>query len=281
MLTRQVHSVGKLHVHVKSAQFKNVSNYELIGKIDPYIKVSLFNEVHTTRIHDNTEAPNFDEEFQVTSVAARGVQLVVEAWDKDMISDDDIIGKGFHDVEDKVYSGMPMDVTVYLRKEIKGEGEGGGEAAVAAPATAAAEEEEAAGGADDGMGTVQLRLRWETSATVNLNDAKIESLLNLFLVLDANENGTIDTDEFAALGKAMTGRKQSKDYVLSQMRKADSNRDDCLDVAEFIKFSEVLGTMNEKVFANTINNYTKKLVRERERRRATEDQRPRGGSFFF
>ena len=93
----------------------------------------------------------------------------------------------------------------------------------------------------------QLHTTGETFETVHLDDTKIESLLNLFLVLDANENGTIDTEEFAALGKAMTGRKQPKDYVLSQMRKADPNRDDCLDVAEFIKFSEVLGSMNERV----------------------------------
>ena len=80
-----------------------------------------------------------------------------------------------------------------------------------------------------------------------MNEAKIDSLLTLFMVLDSNKNGTIDTEEFAALGKAMTGRKQPKEYVQAQMRKADSNNDDCLDVAEFIKFSEVLGTMNERV----------------------------------
>ena len=96
-------------------------------------------------------------------------------------------------------------------------------------------------------GNLKLHTTGETLDTVHLDDTKIESLLNLFLVLDANENGTIDTEEFAALGKAMTGRKQSTDYVLSQMRRADSNQDDCLDVAEFIKFSEVLGSMNERV----------------------------------
>ena len=101
---RQIHNVGKLHVHVKSAEFKNVRSFELIGKIDPYVKVALFNEVHTTKAHDNTEAPTFDEEFQITSVAARGVLLFVEAWDKDLLSNDDVIGTGHHTVEDKVYS---------------------------------------------------------------------------------------------------------------------------------------------------------------------------------
>ena len=115
---RHVHGVGKLHVLVKSAEFKNVTDFELIGKVDPYVKVSVFNELHQTSIQDNTEAPVFNEEFEITSVGLRNVRLIVEAWDHDIISDDDLIGRGLHEVQEKVYS-TSLEVSSRYQAQLK------------------------------------------------------------------------------------------------------------------------------------------------------------------
>ncbi|CAG8634902.1 3812_t:CDS:2 [Funneliformis caledonium] len=101
---------GSLKVIVVEA--KKLSDLDLIGKSDPYVKLVLDeNKSQQTTIKKSDLSPKYNEEFDFTTDGQK--ELKVEVWDRNTIGSDEIIGseviplntvytKGYHDVWIKI-----------------------------------------------------------------------------------------------------------------------------------------------------------------------------------
>lgn len=90
----QFFPAGHLHVHVEKA--RKLADTDLIGKQDPYVVLTLDGEVRSfrrqTAVHeDGGTNPQWDEHFDFDIVDH--LQLDLDVMDKDLASEDDLIGK--------------------------------------------------------------------------------------------------------------------------------------------------------------------------------------------
>jgi len=94
-----------------------------------------------------------------------------------------------------------------------------------------------------------------------LSPAVEEKLTALFNALDKDSSGELDDDEFVLLARAMGLKHITKAEARKQIRKADSDSNEQLDLAEWLSFSRVLMRMGEKSALKKVQKLTDKVIK--------------------
>jgi hypothetical protein len=76
----------RLDVRIVAA--RNLPDTQLIGKPDPYVKVSLENQKHKTSVCEDQTNPKWDELFKFIIADENSSQLKLELWNSNVLSDD-------------------------------------------------------------------------------------------------------------------------------------------------------------------------------------------------
>lgn len=78
--------MGRLDVRVVSA--RNLADTQWVSKPDPYCILRLERQQHKTTVKENNLNPEWNEVFKFTVADENSSQLVVEVWNKNVISDE-------------------------------------------------------------------------------------------------------------------------------------------------------------------------------------------------
>jgi hypothetical protein len=78
--------MGRLDVRICGA--RNLADTQWISKPDPYCIVRIENQKHKTSVKENNLNPEWNEVFKFTVADENSAQLVVEVWNKNVVSDE-------------------------------------------------------------------------------------------------------------------------------------------------------------------------------------------------
>lgn len=80
-------------LHIRAVEACEVPKMDVIGKSDPYLifKINTSSQSWKTKHKNNTDKPVWNEEFHIPITSGMSDELLVEMYDKDDISKDDLI----------------------------------------------------------------------------------------------------------------------------------------------------------------------------------------------
>ena len=82
--------MGKLTCIIMEA--RNLHNPQMLGSIDPYVKIKQGNNVFKTEPEENTTEPHWEARFVFQVADENSAQIEFEMWNKNLVSDD-FLGK--------------------------------------------------------------------------------------------------------------------------------------------------------------------------------------------
>jgi hypothetical protein len=92
-----------------------------------------------------------------------------------------------------------------------------------------------------------------------LSDEHLKGLTRIFRLLDAPGRGSIDVEQFRALGEAMTGARPSRGAAAAQLARADLDNNGKLSLDEWLQFGAVLGNLPGTLFGEHVERWCARL----------------------